>query len=105
MKLSGSYKIPTDKQTVWEALNNPDVLQKCIPGCGEFKKNSEEVKVIAPAIKSLKKNVKISGPHSSDTIFLKKNLNILVFWCIVGVIWGSGASRKYLGGSILTKIK
>jgi len=41
MKLSGSYKIPTDKQTVWEALNNPDVLQKCIPGCEEFKKNSD----------------------------------------------------------------
>ena len=41
MKLSGSYKIPTDKQTVWEALNNPDILQKCIPGCEEFKKNSD----------------------------------------------------------------
>ena len=41
MKLTGSYKIPTDKQTVWEALNNPDILQKCIPGCEEFKKNSE----------------------------------------------------------------
>ena len=38
MKLTGSYKIPTDKQTVWEALNNPDILQKCIPGCEEFKK-------------------------------------------------------------------
>ena len=41
MKLTGSYKIPTDKQTVWEALNNPEILQKCIPGCEEFKKNSD----------------------------------------------------------------
>jgi carbon monoxide dehydrogenase subunit G len=41
MKLTGSYKIPTDKQAVWEALNNPDILQKCIPGCEEFKKNSD----------------------------------------------------------------
>ena len=41
MKLTGSYKIPTDKQTVWEALNNPNILQKCIPGCEEFKKNSD----------------------------------------------------------------
>ena len=40
MKLTGSYKIPTDKQTVWDALNNPDILQECIPGCEEFKKNS-----------------------------------------------------------------
>ena len=38
MKLTGSYKIPTDKQTVWDALNNPDILQECIPGCEEFKK-------------------------------------------------------------------
>ena len=38
MKLTGSYKIPTDKQSVWEALNNPEILEKCIPGCEEFKK-------------------------------------------------------------------
>tara|TARA_B100001093_G_scaffold204832_1_gene196948 strand:+ start:1244 stop:2194 length:951 start_codon:yes stop_codon:yes gene_type:complete len=49
----------------------------------EFKKNSEEVKVIAPAIKSLKKNIKISGPYSSDTIFLRKNLK--KFDVIVGM--------------------
>ena len=41
MKLTGSYKIPTDKQTVWNALNDPQILQKCIPGCEEFKKNSD----------------------------------------------------------------
>ena len=41
MKLTGSYKIPTDKQTVWNALNNPEILQKCIPGCEDFKKNSD----------------------------------------------------------------
>ena len=37
MKLSGSYQIPTDKKSVWEALNSPEILQKCIPGCEEFK--------------------------------------------------------------------
>ncbi|MBL61295.1 MAG: carbon monoxide dehydrogenase [Candidatus Pelagibacter sp.] len=41
MKLTGSYKIPTDIQTVWQALNDPRTLQKCIPGCEEFKKNSD----------------------------------------------------------------
>ena len=41
MKLTGSYKIPTDKQTVWNALNDPEILEKCIPGCEEFKKNSD----------------------------------------------------------------
>jgi len=41
MKLSGSYQINLNKQKVWEALNNPEILQKAIPGCEEFKKNSD----------------------------------------------------------------
>jgi len=41
MKLSGSYQINLIKQKVWLALNDPNVLQKAIPGCEEFKKNSD----------------------------------------------------------------
>ena len=38
MKLSGSYQINLSKQKVWEALNDPEILKKAIPGCEEFKK-------------------------------------------------------------------
>ena len=41
MKLSGSYQINLSKEKVWEALNDPEILKKSIPGCEEFKKNSE----------------------------------------------------------------
>ncbi len=41
MKLSGSYQIKLEKQKVWEALNDPKILQKTIPGCEEFIKKSE----------------------------------------------------------------
>ena len=41
MKLSGSYQIKLEKQKVWEALNNPEILKKAIPGCEEFIKKSE----------------------------------------------------------------
>ena len=41
MKLSGSYQIKLEKQKVWEALNNPEILKKSIPGCEEFNKKSE----------------------------------------------------------------
>ena len=41
MKLSGSYQINLEKQKVWEALNKPEILKKCIPGCEKFTKNSE----------------------------------------------------------------
>jgi len=41
MKLSGSYQINLSKQKVWEALNDPEILKKAIPGCEEFTKNSD----------------------------------------------------------------
>jgi len=41
MKLSGSYQINLEKQKVWEALNDPEILKQTIPGCEEFIKNSD----------------------------------------------------------------
>jgi len=41
MKLSGSYQINLEKQKVWEALNDPEILKQSIPGCKDFKKNSD----------------------------------------------------------------
>jgi hypothetical protein len=41
MKLSGSYQIKLEKQKVWEALNNPEILKQAIPGCEEFIKKSD----------------------------------------------------------------
>ena len=41
MKLSGSYQINLEKQKVWEALNDPEILKQAIPGCEDFIKNSD----------------------------------------------------------------
>ena len=41
MKLTGSYQINLEKQKVWESLNDPKILKQAIPGCEEFKKNSD----------------------------------------------------------------
>ena len=41
MKLTGSYQINLKKQKVWDALNDSEILKKAIPGCEEFKKNSD----------------------------------------------------------------
>ena len=41
MKLSGSYQINLDKEKVWDALNDPEILKQSIPGCEEFIKNSD----------------------------------------------------------------
>ena len=33
MQMNDSQRIPASKQKVWEALNDPDILKQCIPGC------------------------------------------------------------------------
>jgi uncharacterized protein len=33
MQMNDSQRIPASQQKVWAALNDPDVLRKCIPGC------------------------------------------------------------------------
>ena len=43
MKLSGSYKLNVKKEVVWQALNDPNILKKCIPGCQTFIKESDNV--------------------------------------------------------------
>ena len=45
------------------------------PHCESFDKENKEKNEIIPAIKHLKKiKIKVSGPYSSDTIFLKENI-------------------------------
>ena len=43
MKLAGSYKLSVKKEHVWKALNNPNILKQCIPGCESFDKESSTV--------------------------------------------------------------
>lgn len=33
MELSGDHRIAASRQAVWDALNDPEVLKACIPGC------------------------------------------------------------------------
>ncbi|KJF70323.1 SRPBCC family protein [Agrobacterium arsenijevicii] len=41
MEMSGQQLIPATKKEVWAALNDPDVLKVCIPGCQELTKSSD----------------------------------------------------------------
>ena len=43
MKLTGSYILNVKKEHVWKALNNPNILKQCIPGCESFDKESSAV--------------------------------------------------------------
>ena len=41
MELKGSFDLAAPKQQVWNALNDPEVLKGCIPGCEEIDKTSD----------------------------------------------------------------
>jgi hypothetical protein len=41
MEFSGEYRIPASRQKAWDALNDPAVLQQCIPGCESLEKLSD----------------------------------------------------------------
>jgi len=43
MKLNGSYKINVKREAVWIALNDSNILRKCIPGCDSFEKESDSI--------------------------------------------------------------
>lgn len=41
MELAGQQVIRAPRQKVWQALNDPDVLSRCIPGCESVERVSE----------------------------------------------------------------
>ncbi len=41
LELTGSYELPVPREAVWEALNDPEMLKRCIPGCEELEKTSD----------------------------------------------------------------
>ena len=43
MKLAGSYEMNVKKEAVWKALNDPNILKQCIPGCESFDKESSNI--------------------------------------------------------------
>ena len=41
MQMTGEYRIEASREVVWAALNDPEVLKACIPGCEELEKTSD----------------------------------------------------------------
>jgi len=41
MDMTGEFVIPAPRRKVWDALNDPEILKQCIPGCEEINKLSD----------------------------------------------------------------
>ncbi|MBV9218323.1 MAG: carbon monoxide dehydrogenase subunit G [Methylobacteriaceae bacterium] len=39
--MKGEVALPADRQTIWQSLNNPEILKQCIPGCQSLEKTSD----------------------------------------------------------------
>ena len=42
MEMAGERRIAATPQRVWEALNDPEVLRQCIPGCQSLEKEADD---------------------------------------------------------------
>ena len=51
MDMTGERHIPAPRQRVWEALNDPEVLRSCIPGCQTLEKTSDTDMTATAAVK------------------------------------------------------
>jgi len=51
MDMSGERRLAAPRQAVWEALNDPDVLKACIPGCDKLEKTSDTEMTATVAVK------------------------------------------------------
>ena len=51
MDMTGERRIPAPRQKVWDALNDPAVLQLCIPGCESLEKLSDDRLKATAAVK------------------------------------------------------
>ena len=50
MEIKGEYKIASDREQVWAALNDPEMLKKCIPGCESLNRiNDHELDAVVKA--------------------------------------------------------
>lgn len=73
MELEGARTISADRATVWEKLNDPEVLKACIPGCKELTGSAEEgfeavvVQKVGPVKATFKGGVTIEDANPPES--------------------------------------
>lgn len=61
MDMSGEQRIEAPRDVVWAALNDPEILRKCIPGCQELDKHSDTEMTAVAVIKVGPVSAKFQG--------------------------------------------
>jgi hypothetical protein len=78
MEMQGSRDLAITQQQAWDALNDPEVLKQCIPGCDKVEANGPDAYSIGMALKIGPVSAKFTGkitlsdikaPHSYTISF------------------------------------
>ena len=69
MKIAGTVTIAAPQQKVWDALNDPAVLAKTIPGCEKLEKTGEDQYAVTQSVGI----ASIRGRYSGKMALLDKN--------------------------------
>ena len=68
MKLVGSYKLNVKKEILWQALNDPNILKQCVPGCESFEKKSDTIFIVTATNQIGPMNATFSGTVTLSNI-------------------------------------
>ena len=61
MEIKGAYKIAAAREQVWAALNDPEVLKKCLPGCEKLERDGDNAFTATIKVKVGPVSAKFSG--------------------------------------------
>ncbi|HEX7864030.1 MAG TPA: carbon monoxide dehydrogenase subunit G [Variovorax sp.] len=61
MEMLGNRRLGITQQQAWEALNDPETLKKCIPGCDKFELTGDNQYSVALALKIGPVSAKFNG--------------------------------------------
>jgi uncharacterized protein len=61
MEMLGNRRLGITQQQAWEALNDPETLKKCIPGCDKFELTGDNQYSVALAVKIGPVSAKFNG--------------------------------------------
>jgi carbon monoxide dehydrogenase subunit G len=91
MELQGSVTLPAAPEQVWQALNDPEVLRLCIPGC-------EEVRQISPEEMHARVTLKL-GPVRASFVGKVRLTDVRPLQGCALNFEGSGGSAGFAKGS------
>ena len=61
MDMQGSRPLGVTQQQAWEALNDPETLKRCLPGCDKFEATGEGQYTVTMAVKVGPVSAKFAG--------------------------------------------